>query len=123
MTSPERIDAGRALDLLCEAVRRHGGQTLGEAYGGIVADALIGAGFAAPDVAMFRHHEARDLWVRGWLPCPMTLGAVVVLDRAQRAQRAGASWAIAVERAARAAQLLVGLVPLRPCATSAGETS
>lgn len=112
------LDAGRALDLLCEAVRRHGGNTVGAAHGGIVAAALSSTGLAGSDLAIFSRHEVRTLWVRGWLPRPMTLGATVVLGRAQRAQRAGTTWGVAVEHAARSAQLLVGLVPLVPCARS-----
>src|SRR3954470_5377481 len=118
----ELIDAGVALDLLAESVRRHGGRTTGSADGGIVAVALSIGGLAPQDVAPFRDHEVRTLWARGELPCAMTLGGVLVLGRAQRAQRAGASWAVAAAHAARAARSLVGLVPITPCASSM-ETS
>src|SRR3954470_15422786 len=101
----ELIDAGVALDLLAESVRRHGGRTTGSVDGGIVAVALSIGGLAPQDVAPFRDREVRTLWARGELPCPMTLGGVLVLGRAQRAQRAGASGGVAAAHAARRRQL------------------
>ena len=111
------IDAGRALDLLCAAVHRHGGRTVGEVHGGIVAAAVRCAPLSDADLTILSRVEIRTLWVRGSLPWPMTLGAVAVFARAQRAQAAGVTWAAALEHAARAAQLLVGLVPLPPLST------
>ena len=117
----ETIDAGRALELLREAVRRHGRHTEGTAHGGIIAAALSGAGFDGSDLALFSQHDVRTLWVRSWLPCPMTLGAVAVLGRAQRAEQAGVTWRGALKHAARSAQLLAGPMPLRGCSSRAGE--
>lgn len=119
MSELECIDAGRALDLLCEAVHRHGGRTVGAVHGGIVAAALCCAGLADSELGCVRQYELRTLWVRGQLPLPMTLGAVAVLNRAQSAQRAGLTWSLAVDHAARSAELLCGLLPLRPCVGSA----
>lgn len=116
-----RLDAGHALDLLCEAVRRHGRDTVGAAHGGIVAAALCAAGLDEAEVAVVRGHEIRTLWVRDRLPCPMTLGSALVFGRAQRAQLTGATWGAALELAVRAAQSLLGLVPLPPCTLTLGD--
>jgi hypothetical protein len=115
-----RIDAAGALDLLCDAVGRHGRRTTGAVDGGIVAAALSGAGAGGRDLAAVSSCAVRTLWVRDALPCPMTFGAVVVFNRAQQVQRAGATWGAAVAHAARSAQLLVDLVPLRAYAPLSG---
>ncbi len=121
MSELGRIDAAGALDLLCDAVRRHGRRTRGAVHGGIVAAALSGAGSSERDLAAISSCEVRTLWVRDALPRPMTFGAVVVFNRAQRAQRAGATWGAAVVQAARSAQLLVDLLPVRAYAPLVGE--
>jgi hypothetical protein len=113
----DKVDAGQALDLLFEAVRRHGPGTVGVAHGGIVAAALNCGGLVDADLAILTQLEVRVLWAQGSLPCPMTLGAVAVFARAQRAQRSGACWGAALEHAARAAELLIGLLPLPPLVT------
>lgn len=103
----ETIDTLRALDLLREAVRRHGGLTTRAAHGGIVAAALRCAGVGESDLGLLDQHDVRTLWVHGRLPCPMTLGAVAVLGRAQKAELVGASWSGAARHAARATRVRV----------------
>lgn len=117
MRGGEPIDAGRALGLLRQALSLHGVQTESTVPDGLVVTALRCAGVDGSDLALLSHHDVRTLWVDDRLPRPMTLGGVAVLGRAQRAQRAGATWTGAVRHAARSAQLLVGLVGLRPRAS------
>lgn len=107
------IDAGAALDMLAAVVNRHGPQTVSSAgTPGLVAHAMAaGCGLPAGVERRLLRADLRDLWLAGKLPVPMTVGGLVVLRRAQRAERAGLCWGEVLRRARETAMTILDLVP------------
>lgn len=121
---PIVIDIGRALDLLAAAVAERGsrfvyvaGQTQTCLYAGeggpqcLVGRALSLAGMGDDDVTAMGHRGIIELYREGDLPVQLTLGAVLVLDAAQRCQDRGNAWGEALEFAIDVAERFVDLVP------------
>jgi hypothetical protein len=120
------IDIGRALDLLAAAVKEGGeyfvyasvvGRTrtcLYSARGGppcLVGHALSLANVGDDDLAALGDRGVRELYGQGRLPVRLTIGALVVLDAAQRAQDRGYAWGDALEHAGGVAAQYLDLVP------------
>jgi hypothetical protein len=86
------LDIGRALDLLA---------------------ASAGDTSACADVSLdsLRAHDMRELYRQGRLPVRLTLGALVVLDAAQRSQQAGCSPTEALDCAINVAVRFFDLMP------------
>jgi hypothetical protein len=102
------LDLGRALQLLTSAAAdapdRHG----------LAGAALsLGAGVSEDDLARVHGIGIRALSAVRGLPVPLTLGATVVLDAAQRSQNRGETRAQALERANHAALGFLELLPER----------
>jgi hypothetical protein len=118
------IDIGRALDLLAMAVEQRGDyfvyvagrrqKCLYTTDGGpqcLVGRALSLAEVSEDDLEALGHRGVRDLYCQGSLPVRLTLGAVAVLDAAQRAQDRGYAWGDALEYAVKVAVRFLDLIP------------
>jgi hypothetical protein len=118
------IDIGRALDLLAMAVKHRGAyfvyvaaqdqRCLYTAGGGPqcrVGRALSLAGIDDDELEMLGHRGVRDLYREGLLPAQLTLGALAVLDAAQRGQDRGYTWGEALEFATGVADRFLDLIP------------
>ena len=79
------VDIGTTLELLATAVRRRGRGASGCLVGQVLAD----AGVRPRDIEALRGEGVRDLYRAGRLPISLTLGAVAVLDAAQRSEARG----------------------------------
>jgi hypothetical protein len=129
------IDIGRALDLLAAAVEQRGeyfvyvgGRNQSCLYataGGpqcLVGRAFSLAGVADDDLEAMGHRGIRELYCEAGLPVRLTLGALTVLDAAQRAQDRGYAWGDALDFAVGVAEQYVDLLPTRR-AIGPGERS
>jgi hypothetical protein len=120
------IDIGSALDLLATAVDQRGEhygyppipaghRTRGYAASSgsqcIVGHALSLAQVSDEGLEALRDRGVRELYAQGQLPVRLTLGALAVLDAAQRAQDRGHAWGDALEDAARVALRFLDLLP------------
>ena len=107
------LDAGVALDLLAAAVSRRGpGATRGQDGGpGIVESVFLALPASSDCVERVRTRDLRSLYLRGQLPEGTTVGAVIVLRRAQLAERTGAPWGVVLDRAVAAAQSVFDIAP------------
>jgi hypothetical protein len=123
-TAAPLIDIGRALDLLAMAVKHRGAcfvyvaahdQTCLYTTGGgpqcLVGRALSLAGIDDDELEALGHRGLRELYREGILPARLTLGAVAVLDAAQRGQDRGYTWGEALEYAAGVADRFLDLIP------------
>ena len=99
------IDIGRALDLLATAITQaaHGGPQ------GLARRALSLA--QVGDDLEERDHGVRQLYERGTLRGRLTLGALAVLDAAERSQDRGYAYADALDYATSAAERFLDLLP------------
>lgn len=130
MTSPglPLIDIGGALALLADAVRERGEYfAYPLAVGGacaclysrrsgvrcLVGHALSLAHVNDSDLDGLGDRGVRELYRRGELPVRLTIGALVVLDAAQRTQDRGYSWGDALDYANSIAVRFLDLVPDR----------
>jgi hypothetical protein len=120
------IDISRALDLLAAAVEQKGecfvyvaGQRQSCLYttdGGpqcLVGRALSLADVSDNDLNSLGDRGVRELYRQGSLPVRLTLGALAVLDAAQRGQDRGYAWGDALEYAVDAAVRFLDLIPDR----------
>jgi hypothetical protein len=131
-TSPEAedirplVDIGRALELLAAAVRERrdyyvyqlfwGGHRTSMYAARSGAQCLVGhmlslMGITDDDLEELRDHDVRMLYREGRLPVRLTLGALAVLDAAQRSQDRGYAWGDALEYATTVAAAFVDLLP------------
>ena len=123
-TAAPLIDIGQALDLLARAVKHRGayfvyvaGQdqaclySTGRGPQCLVGRALSLAGIDDNELEALGHRGVRDLYQEGLLPAQLTLGAVAVLDAAQRGQDRGYTWGEALEYAAGVADRFLDLIP------------
>ena len=128
MTSPELplLDIGSALELLAAAVEEHGEYfayplAVGRAHECLywrragprclVGHALSLAQVGANDLDALGDRGVRELYRHGKLPVRLTIGALVVLDAAQRTQDRGYTGADALEYASNVAVRFLDLVP------------
>jgi hypothetical protein len=100
-----RLDIADALDLVAAGAREPCG---------IVAFALSMAGVADADLDSIRDRSLRQLYRDGELPIPVTLGALIVLDAAQRSQGRGRAADKVLDDAAAAASRFLDLAPVLP---------
>jgi hypothetical protein len=118
------IDIGHALDLLAAAVRERdaalvyvgGVRQPGPAESDGEPRRLVGRALSLEQVPNDDLLQVDDLGVRelarrGSLPVQLTLGALVVLDAAQRAQDRGSAWGDALDHAINAATRFLALIP------------
>lgn len=132
------IDIGRALVLLATAVKQRGEYSIDPPVshpdqacpyaprGGaqcLVGHVLSLAQVGDNDLEAVGDRRVRALYVEGSLPVRLTLGALVVLDAAQRTEDRGYSWGDALDDATNVAVRFVDLLP-DPAfpTTSPGET-
>jgi hypothetical protein len=111
------IDLGRALKLLAAAAEQPAGRLVGQALSlAQVGDDVIEA---------LGHAGVYQLYAQSRLPVRLTLGGLVVLDAAQRAQDRGYARGDAVEYASDVAARFVDLLPdaAFPSAAVAGDQS
>lgn len=117
------LDIGRALDLLAVAVAEREANfvngtgpthtprfSVDDGPQGLVARALLLAGVTG-DVSALIQRGVLELYRDDRLPVPMTLGAALVLDAAQRCQDRTAASGDALEHAIHAAERFLDLVP------------
>jgi hypothetical protein len=76
----------------------------------IVGYALSLANVTVEDLRSMRDQPVRDLYRDGGLPIPITLGALIVLDAAQRSQDRGRRWGDVLDDAVTAAAKFLDLV-------------
>jgi hypothetical protein len=117
------IDIGDALDLLARAVnedsRSHAGRQArlyalhGEPQS-VVGHALFRANVAADDLEAMRGHRVRDLYREARLPVDLTLGALIVLDAAQRSEDLGSCGDDVLDDATDAAARFLDLISVVP---------
>ena len=122
------IDIGVALDLLAAAVAERGPDfvyppvdepdqvCVHDVRNGppsLVRHALSLAHVKPETLGRLVNERLRVLFVAGRLPVPLTLGAVVVLDAAERAQDCGRPWGEALTDARKAAGRLLDVLPDR----------
>jgi hypothetical protein len=119
------VDMSRALELLATAVQQRGGccaalpllQPCACATGGeprcLVCHALSLAQVHDDDLEAMRGRTIRELYATDRLPVPLTFGAIVVLDTAQRSEDRGATWTDALKDAAAVAIRYLDLIPDR----------
>jgi hypothetical protein len=88
--------------------------TLGGEPRGIIGHVLSMAGAAVADLASMRDHSLRDLYSDGRLPIAITLGALIVLDAAQRSQDRGSQLEDVLDDATAAAARFLDLVAILP---------
>lgn len=107
------LDAGVALDLLAAAVSRRGPGATRRCTGepGIVESVFRDLPASQDCIDRVRTRDLRSLYLRGQLPAGTTVGAVIVLRRAQLAERTGAPWGVVLERALDAAQSVFDIAP------------
>jgi hypothetical protein len=118
------IDLGRALDLLTAAVIQRGESFVFVAgphqsclYKGddgpqcLVGRCLSLAGVADAYLDALGGRAVRELYDRGALPVQLTLGALVLLDAAQRGQDRGYAWGEALEYAVSVVERFLDLIP------------
>jgi hypothetical protein len=126
------LNIADALDLLCAAVndRGHGlsldpvsnpnltDQAYPQANGNeprcIIAHALSRAGVTDAELDPISNVPVRNLYRDGRLPIPITLGALIVFDAAQRSQASGRSWSDVLDDAVSAAARFLDLVHVLP---------
>lgn len=125
------IDMCRALDLIATTVRQ-AGEDFGypaarfseaerspcpyTARNGprcLVGRALSLERIRDDDLEALRDHPVRELYAKARLPVRLTLGAMVVLDAAERARDRGATWCEAPDDAMSVAVRFVDLLPDR----------
>jgi hypothetical protein len=128
VTSPDLplLDLGGALELLAAAVEARGeyfayplavGEPHASLYsrrGGprcLVGHALSLAHVGDSDLDELDDRGVRELYRHGKLPVRLTIGALVVLDAAQRTQDRGYTWGDALEYASDVAVRFLDLVP------------
>jgi hypothetical protein len=128
MTSPELplLDIGSALELLAAAVEERGEYfayplAVGRAHECLssrrvgprclVGHALSLAQVGANDLDALSDRGVRELYRHGKLPVRLTIGALVVLDAAQRTQDRGYTWGDAFEYASNVAVRFLDVVP------------
>jgi hypothetical protein len=123
------IDICAALGLLAAAVERRGADFVYRSIrmdkpryfacrhanrGGpdcIVGQALALANVGARELEAIDDHGIRELYLRGKLPVPLTLGAVMVFEAAKRSQDRGHRWGDVLAHAAAAAAKFLDLLP------------
>jgi hypothetical protein len=120
------LDIDRALALLDAAVSERGASYVyqrvwGRRHANIYAarygaQCLVGhvlslMRIADEDLEELRDHDLRMLYREGRLPVRLTLGALAVLDAAQRCQDRGYAWGDALEYATSVAAAFVNLLP------------
>lgn len=114
---------GDALDLLARAVNNSGEnyikcQSRPYAVDGqpqsIVGDALLEANVTVHELEAMRGHQLRDLYREAELPVDLTLGALIVLDAAQRSEDRGSCGADVLDDATAAAAKFLDLVTVVP---------
>jgi hypothetical protein len=105
-TGRPSLDIGDALDLLATAAH-HPGRC-------IVEHALLSANVTVHELEAIRGHRLRDLYRADRLPIDLTLGALVVLDAAQRSEHRGLCGDDVLDDAAAAAARLLDLVAYVP---------
>jgi hypothetical protein len=81
---------------------------------GTIGHALSMANVAVDDLESMRDHSLRDLYRDGRKPIPITLGALIVLDAAQRSQDHGRQWDDVLDDATAAAARFLDLASLLP---------
>lgn len=99
------IDIGFALELVAAAVAPDGEP------GGIVHDMLALAEVDDADLEKLRERSVRELYQQGSLRVRFTLGALAVLDAAEKSQSRGHSGAVVLDDATRVAARFVDLLP------------
>ncbi|HEY2296138.1 MAG TPA: hypothetical protein VGH43_00305 [Jatrophihabitans sp.] len=126
ISNPRRarpLDIGDGLDLLATAARDFGGYNVKYrnamySFGGqaqsIVGRALLDANLTVRDLEALPDHRLRDLYRAGLLPVELTLGAVIVLDAAQRSENSGSSGEDVLADATAAAARFLDLIALAP---------
>jgi hypothetical protein len=132
---PAPLDIAHALDLVVAAAdhcghddglqprsrSNIGGGMTGYAHSGeprgIVGHALSIANVGVADLESMRDQSLRQLYRDGRLPIPITLGALVVLDAAQRSQDRGHQPDEVLDDAASAAARFLDLVSVLPAAS------
>jgi hypothetical protein len=116
-----RIDIGEALDLLARAVNEIGHRDSTHAFSGerlsIVDATLFSANVNVKDLAEMRGHRLRDLYRESRLPVDVTLGALIVLDAAQRSEDRGSNADDVLDDATAAADRFMDLVSAVPRVT------
>jgi hypothetical protein len=117
------IDIGDALDLLARAANEGGRGYAGSqarlyALNGepksIVGHALLLANVDADDLEVMRGHRVRDLYREARLPVDLTLGALIVLDAAQRSEDLGSCGDEVLDDATAAAARFLDLISVVP---------
>jgi hypothetical protein len=117
------IDIGDALDLLARAANEGGRGYAGSqarlyALNGepksIVGHALLLANVDADDLEVMRGHWVRDLYREARLPVDLTLGALIVLDAAQRSEDLGSCGDEVLDDATAAAARFLDLISVVP---------
>jgi hypothetical protein len=123
------LDLADVLDLLAAAVDQRGSACVLESLPaagmpqrihryasagqpqGIVGHAFSLTGVTGEDLELMRDESLRDLYREGRLPIEITLGALIVLDAAQRSEARGRCWGEVLDDAVSAIAKLLGLVP------------
>jgi hypothetical protein len=117
------IDIGDALDLLARAVSEGGRGYAGcqarlYALNGepksVVGHALLLANVDADDLEVMGGHRIRDLYREARLPVDLTLGALIVLDAAQRSEDGGSCGDDVLADATAAAGHFLDLISVVP---------
>jgi hypothetical protein len=117
------IDIGDALHLLARAANEGGRGYAGSqarlyALNGepksIVAHALLLANVDAHDLEVMRGHGVRELYREARLPVDLTLGALIVLDAAQRSEDLGSCGDEVLDDATAAAARFLDLISVVP---------
>jgi hypothetical protein len=117
------IDIGDALELLARAVNQGsegyaGSQARLYALNGepksVVGHALLLANVDADDLEVMRGQRVRDLYREARLPVDLTLGALIVLDAAQRSEDLGACGDEVLDDATAAAARFLDLISVVP---------
>jgi hypothetical protein len=122
-TTTAMIDVGRALNLLTTAViqrevfRAHRRPAaVVPVYGRRGSQCLVGrclslAGVSDEELDALDGHALRELYRRGALPVPVTLGALVLFDAVQRGQDQGYAPGEALEYAVGVVERFLDLIP------------
>jgi hypothetical protein len=113
------LDAGQVLDLISQAIKRR--KTVGgrpREHRRIVSECLQLAGVAPSVADQVQGRRLRDMYASRDLPIPLTLGAAVALDAAQRFEWVGYSDEAILQQAAAIASHLPRLVSDRVIAVS-----